>query len=134
MELASETGRGRRRTEFTMAKRAVLAPMQTQNVSRTVKAKPLARQRERAAYLRSSRKASMVPSFEAKRNGRGYSPAPGCGTRVSAESSDFLGSAWAGGGASPHLCKAGASSRTPKGAAYEVWTGEHFTPAKHFLH
>src|SRR3989442_7831504 len=70
MELASATGKGRKMTEFTMAKSAALAAMQTANVSSTVSAKPLSRHNERTAYFRSRKNASMIctPHF--------ISPAP----------------------------------------------------------
>src|SRR6202008_2074096 len=59
MELASGTGNGRSTTEFTIAKSAVFAAMHTENVSSTVTANPLARHKDRTAYFRSSRNASM---------------------------------------------------------------------------
>src|SRR5438552_18730517 len=60
MELESGTGSGRSTTEFTMAKSAVFAAMQTQNVSSTVAANPFARHNERSAYFKSSTSASIV--------------------------------------------------------------------------
>src|SRR5712692_3946758 len=60
MELASDTGKGRRTTEFPMAKRAALAAIQTEKVRSTVRAKPLSRHKERAPYFKSRRNASMV--------------------------------------------------------------------------
>jgi hypothetical protein len=60
MEFASDTGKGRKMTEFIMAKRAVLAAMQTEKVRSTVRAKPFSRHKERKPYLRSRRNASMV--------------------------------------------------------------------------
>ncbi len=60
MELDSGMGSGRSTTEFTMAKSAVFAAMQTQNVSSTVAANPFARHNERATYFKSSQSASMI--------------------------------------------------------------------------
>src|SRR5882762_3275601 len=60
MEFASDTGKGRKMTELTMAKRAVLAAMHTEKVRSTVRAKPLSRHKERTPYFRSRRNASMV--------------------------------------------------------------------------
>ena len=51
MELASATGKGRKTTEFTMAKRAALAAMHTEKVRNTVRAKPLSCHKERTPYL-----------------------------------------------------------------------------------
>src|SRR5580658_7886503 len=74
MELASGTGKGRNTTEFTIAKRAVFAAMQTEKVRKTVKANPLARHRERTEYFRSNRNASMICL---PRRGIRYQPPPG---------------------------------------------------------
>jgi hypothetical protein len=60
MELASGTGKGLRTTPLTIAKRAVLAAMQTENVRTTVATKPLSRHNERRLYFRSRRNASMI--------------------------------------------------------------------------
>ena len=60
MELASAIGNGRKITEFTMAKSAALAAMQTANVSSTVSANPLSRHKERTAYFRSRKSVSMT--------------------------------------------------------------------------
>ena len=60
MELAPDTGNGRKMTEFTMANKALLAAMQTEKVRSTVRAKPLPRHKERTPYFRSSRNASMI--------------------------------------------------------------------------
>ena len=59
MELASATGSGRKMTEFTMAKSAAFAAMQTANVSSTVSAKPLSRHNERTPYFRSRKNVSI---------------------------------------------------------------------------
>src|SRR5207249_7106230 len=74
MELASAIGNGRKITEFTMAKSAELAAMQTANVSSTVSANPLSRHKERTAYFRSRKSVSMTcapPSLHFAENGRG---------------------------------------------------------------
>src|SRR5579863_5109643 len=60
MEFASGNGNGCRTTEFTIAKSAVFAAMQTASVSRTVSANPLALHIERAAYFISRRNKSMI--------------------------------------------------------------------------
>src|SRR5260370_32929132 len=60
MELASHMGKGRNTTEFTMAKSAALAAMQTEKVRSTVTAKPLSRHKERTPYFKSRRNASMI--------------------------------------------------------------------------
>src|SRR5882762_4222373 len=67
MELASNTGKGRKTTEFTMAKRAALAAIQTEKVRSTVRAKPLSRHRERTPYFRSRRNASMIAILPLRR-------------------------------------------------------------------
>src|SRR5207253_6038355 len=60
MELASGTGRGCKMTPCTIAKRAVLAAMQTAKVRTTVTAKPLSRHKDRRLYFKSRRNASMT--------------------------------------------------------------------------
>src|SRR5215469_5311049 len=60
MELASTTGKGRKMTELTIAKRTTFAAMQTEKVSSTVATKPLSCQKERNPYFRSGRNASII--------------------------------------------------------------------------
>src|SRR5215469_298826 len=60
MELASTTGKGRKMTELTIAKRTTFAAMQTEKVSSTVATKPLSCHKERNPYFRSRRNASIV--------------------------------------------------------------------------
>src|SRR5580692_5132163 len=60
MELASGTGNGRNTTEFTMAKSAVLAAIQTAKVSSTVAANPFERHKDRPAYFRSRKNAFII--------------------------------------------------------------------------
>src|SRR5215469_8256893 len=59
MELASTTGKGRKMTELTIAKRTTFAAMQTEKVSSTVATKPLSRHKERNPYFRLRRNASI---------------------------------------------------------------------------
>src|SRR5229473_1090065 len=60
MASASGTGRGRNKTEWTIAKITTLTEMQTDSVNMTVVAKPLPLRRDLLPYLMSRIKLSMV--------------------------------------------------------------------------
>src|SRR5580700_5971776 len=58
-----------------MAKSAVFAAMHTENVRKTVSAKPLARHKDRAEYFRSKRNVSMIYApFRSLRIGQPHTP------------------------------------------------------------